>query len=232
MTKRIFPKGIADDLKALVDTPVADISRLAEVLAGLPTKLFPDEDLAEAIRKCDFIASERSEALARAISGVHYVLASASGDVEDTSADLISSVERWTPSAFESLEARTEFERKLVLITGIQSLACSYKAWTLMGEHERLFLTGRVITDVRPVFGNDLSDPLPALLVYHSLRISYQHAGDSSEFFVGMDSNDLLALRDSIDRALKKAEALKKAFSNVSGALLDANRAEEPGHDE
>jgi|GEM_PF-982418 len=106
---------------------------------------------------------------------------------------------------FERLKARLI---KLVDEEGI--LKASYKAADIVYDNERIFLSSRILTDIRPVFGNSInSDPIAAGIV-HLLKINFGKLDADEEFFVSMDENDLNMLIEQLNRAKAKSKILKE----------------------
>ena len=60
-------------------------------------------------------------------------------------------------------------------------------------------------------------------LVFHTLGISYINNEESERIYLAMDLHDLKKLRNSIDRAIKKEAALKKA---VNDPLIPIDQSE------
>ncbi len=83
------------------------------------------------------------------------------------------------------------------------------KGFGVVSEFERLFESARVVTDLRPVFGEKVTDRPAAFAVVHELRIKYYSAEGSKEFFVSLDSSNIKNLREAMDRASQKEETLK-----------------------
>lgn len=78
------------------------------------------------------------------------------------------------------------------------------KAFDILLGNERNYIDTRIFTDIRPVFTEDPSEePVGAVLV-HNLKIEYRKENSTQEFFVALDSQDLLKLRKVIDRAIAK----------------------------
>lgn len=104
-------------------------------------------------------------------------------------------------------------ENRLGRLLGAKSLEVVSKAQAVTIDHERRFCSSRIATDISPVFGDDAESGPMAAVITHALRISFhQDSNDLKEFFVEMDSDDLMELRDSIDRAEQKAESLKSVL--------------------
>lgn len=83
------------------------------------------------------------------------------------------------------------------------------KGFGVVSEFERLFESARVVTDLRPVFGDKVTDRPVALAVVHELRVKYYAADGSKEFFVSLDSSNIKLLREAMERALQKEDTLK-----------------------
>jgi hypothetical protein len=109
---------------------------------------------------------------------------------------------------------------RLLRLLESESLVLSAKASALQREHSNVLLDIRVISDVRPLFPDGPETALGAMLV-HSLKLSYLHNGDSREFYVALDDNDLASLQKVISRAETKAKALKSIIAKAGLVDLD-----------
>jgi len=90
-----------------------------------------------------------------------------------------------------------------------KSLGVTSKAVDVMTEHERTFCNARILSDIRPVFVQDLEDAAGAVIV-HNLQIGFHQYGKHQEFYFALDSDDLQSLKKIIDRAEKKELALER----------------------
>jgi len=108
-----------------------------------------------------------------------------------------------------------------VLLAPDSPLALTSKALAVMNEHSNAYLAGRVLTDLRPVFGSSVEESPAALVAIHTLKISYRHNHDLSEFFVAMDNADIIELMDVLGRALKKEQALRHFTNEKQVNLLE-----------
>jgi hypothetical protein len=94
----------------------------------------------------------------------------------------------------------------------IDTLNALTKAIKLQRAGERIFCDSRIITDIRPVFGNDISEGPASAVITHTLRLGFHSDGDGphQSFYLTLDEADLHSLSDDIHRAIDKAEALTK----------------------
>ena len=100
------------------------------------------------------------------------------------------------------------FERKLISLLSVESLTLSTKASVVQHEYERLFISARIITDVRTVFNQAGTEAVGAMVV-HNLNVKYSQAGEFKEFFIAMDDADIGKLRQLLDRAETKTATLE-----------------------
>ena len=102
------------------------------------------------------------------------------------------------------------FKRHLGRILELSSLTNRAKALSLATDCQRLFSDAKIVSDVRPVFGEDVSKPPLGAVILHSLKIGFAEDGEEREFFVTLDSKDLRELQSWITRALSKDATLSQ----------------------
>jgi hypothetical protein len=78
-------------------------------------------------------------------------------------------------------------------------------------EVERNFCKIRILTDLRPVFGEDVDETPLDMAVIHNFQVGYHDGmGKHHEFYMSLDASDLDALKKAIVRAEKKAATLER----------------------
>lgn len=104
----------------------------------------------------------------------------------------------------------TDFAERLGSLLSIESFdIIGLKARELQGEAERTFCDARVITDVRPIYGETVEEVPTALLVVHTLKLVFHDISGHREFYLALDEEDISSLKKSLDRAEEKARSLK-----------------------
>ena len=94
------------------------------------------------------------------------------------------------------------------------------KAMTVGVDHDKVFCESRILSDVRPIFG-DVEDKPVAALVYHSLKVRYHHANDTKTIQFALDDEDLARLKTVVDRALAKSRSLKQFIRDSGTPCLE-----------
>lgn len=116
----------------------------------------------------------------------------------------------------------TAFEKSLreALSSG-SALTASAKAIGVLSDHPKAFLSSRILTDLRPIFGSNVEEPPEASVIVHTLKITYREGRTTREFFVSMDGADLVKLCDDLKRATKKEESLRGLTKSKGLKLLE-----------
>lgn len=126
-------------------------------------------------------------------------------------------------SAFPDSELPA-FGKRLAKVLTIARLGIAAKAQSLSTEYERRFCTARILTDARPVYVEGPSSRPAAMMITHTLRITFHDdTGEMREMYVMMDDDDLITMRELVDRAEEKTKSLQSLFAgaNVPVVSLD-----------
>lgn len=83
-------------------------------------------------------------------------------------------------------------------------------------EYGRLWRTGRILTDIRPIYNQEGSEIRSALVSYTMRLTFHSEDGDHSESFA-MDEADVKALAHECERALRKAETARNLMVEKAG---------------
>ncbi len=102
------------------------------------------------------------------------------------------------------------------------TIGATAKAGPILTEHERIFTGARVMTDLRPIYRVNVSEKPDAAVIVHMLKISQRDAHDvNQDFFFALDSRDLSKLKEHLERAMMKEEALKNIMKSSGVKILD-----------
>jgi hypothetical protein len=123
-------------------------------------------------------------------------------------------------------EERSNLTAALNELLDAHSLSTAAKAADLMTEHENVYSAVRVITDLRPVFGEDPSADPAGVTLSATLKLDHYNDGRIKSLYVAVDEEDLRAIRDAVDRALKKSETISKLMKANKMPIYRADREE------
>lgn len=115
-------------------------------------------------------------------------------------------------------ERRKVLEELLLLE---KPLGIAAKVMQLSNDAFRLFLRGNIISDARPIFSADASGNPEAFVVLHTLQIKSRERTTAKDWYFTMDYDDLVALKATLDRAIRKHESLKIFFSQTNSHVIE-----------
>jgi hypothetical protein len=100
-------------------------------------------------------------------------------------------------------------------ILSIDSLNTVSKAARLQRDGERLYCTGKILSDIRPVFDSDPTVRPAGAVLTHTLKLGYHEGKEHKEFHVVLDTDDLEALADVVERARLKDKTLRNLLKEA-----------------
>lgn len=107
-------------------------------------------------------------------------------------------------------EALVERIDRLLLVPSLRVRA---KADYLVRAHNNELISSIIVTDQRPIFGDEVEDGEQGVFIYENLNLTYLEAGrEVRTLSLACDSDDLQSLKDQIDRALVKRVAMENAL--------------------
>jgi len=139
-------------------------------------------------------------------------------------------VEKFVSDLLEECKADESFpegadpdvsSRRLVRALSARAIQVTAKALEVAGDHQRLFCSARVLSDLRPVFTDALD--VSGTVIIHQLKISYPEQGPTdatAEIYMSVDRHDLLRLKATVERALQKHEKLADMAEKLNMSLL------------
>jgi hypothetical protein len=114
------------------------------------------------------------------------------------------------PVTPEEVKSVAEKFKQLLRIENLEGIT---KAISLQREGERLYCGAKILSDIRPVFGQEVNSMPVAGIITHTLKLNYHENGKHKSIFVVLDEEDLMNLRSVIERAEAKAKTLDAFLS-------------------
>ncbi|MDP7738996.1 hypothetical protein [Mycobacterium paragordonae] len=112
-------------------------------------------------------------------------------------------------------DEKKQLPGRLTALLSARSFRAFSKAIDVSRETDRVLNVSRILSDVRPVFGQDAAeDPLGALVV-HTLRIDYYEQGEVKTDSFTLNAKDLEQLKDAIERAEEKERTLSRILKRA-----------------
>lgn len=103
-----------------------------------------------------------------------------------------------------------------------KTLGTAAKSGNVLTQHERIFHSCRVMTDLRPIFHIDVNEKPDAAVIIHMLKITQRdNSGNREDLYFALDHNDVITMQTVLERALKKEKTLKDIVKHSGVAVLD-----------
>lgn len=113
-------------------------------------------------------------------------------------------------------DARVALTELLTELVTAEGLLTSAKASDVITEHEHMFSGVRVLTDLRPIFGEEASAEPAGMAIMSTMKIGHYTNGRERSLYLALDAEDLKQVRDAIDRALDKTESLRELMRDAN----------------
>lgn len=128
----------------------------------------------------------------------------------------------WDEGQLELWNERSDILSSILKSPGIN---CVAKALDLGYDHDRIYYSGRVISDIRPIFNKDRTK-ISGGVTIHTLKIEYQENEEEKILSFVLDENDLKQLSGSLMQAVGKNEVMKE-FTNKNCGIPVVNPSED-----
>ena len=217
-----IPEKALPDLKKIADVDSKNFEELLQVIsetgptltsaqfenkiAGKP--LLPNKDDISAILRAALAFYRLKESHELTAQGAAEAIAKS---------DVVSGAGGFPVDKIEVLQ-----KRLTALFSLDKSLGVTSKAFDVMTEHERTYCSARILSDIRPVFGEDEERALGAVVI-HNLQIGFHQDGEHKELYFAMDTRDIERLGSIIERARKKTTALASILRESEVPYLEVS---------
>ncbi len=120
---------------------------------------------------------------------------------------------------FDSEMQVEEFKRRLLALLSIPQVYYARKASDVFFEHENLFSSATITTDMRPIFNPELKETTQMGVLSASLNINYRDAlGEYRDICLAIDRGDIKKLKRILENAENQIRGLEAIFekSNIT----------------
>ena len=180
-------------IDALASTTIsAEAPAMSEKIAGLVSSI-PREDLADIVETLYSLYHVREFSEVRPARFVR---------------DLVEALLQNPDFGLKKTEDAAIVGKRFHRLLNVKTLNVLSKAIRLQRNVERIYCDAKILSDIRPVFGDDLSEGSINAVITHTLKLAYHEGADYRDFFIVLDQQDLIDLGEVIDRAQEKEEVI------------------------
>jgi hypothetical protein len=116
------------------------------------------------------------------------------------------------------------FEERLSELVELKAFeVVAVKAKELQTQTEKRFCDARILSDLRPVFGEDVESGPSAMVLTYTLKIGFHNAESAAhkDIYIALDEDDIRDLKKILERAEEKAKSLKILMSKSRIKTVD-----------
>jgi len=216
-----IPKEHLEALEVLISISDKEMNGLLSALSGLPLSLDFDALVKEISPKAESFPFAKREALGALLVSLNASRAHGDMPVPKFVNEVLRSIERATPPIDLSGDKRSRAKDRIAKLLALEPLSAATKAIHLQHDFERLLTHSRILTDARPVYGQDPGGKPLAMIITHTLKLTYSKGDESTtDLYLALDSQDIADLKQVLNRAETKAKILAKTFVTADIPVL------------
>ena len=205
MAKISIPDEVREGFALISEMKTSDVNTLAEILSGI-----------DAGEKMDDVLERLSEVFESKSRILLQTIVSFSGLLEKDDATASEVAENLTESFFENSKKSNESIEVLqnnlnIILSNVGSLLKNINSRRSTFDNESILRSSKLITDLRILFQDDLSDKNRDAIILHKLHVQYEHNFNDKELYFTLDVKDLNRLKSEIEKAIEK-DHLRKTF--------------------
>lgn len=114
-----------------------------------------------------------------------------------------------------------ELEKNLeIILSNCGSLRKNINSRNSAFDNESVLSSSKLITDLRIIFEDDLSNKNRDAVILHKLHLEYHNNFNDKELYLTLDLKDLNKLKSEIDRAIEKDQVIRDDYKNNLNILF------------
>ena len=219
-----IPRPVIVGLTEIATLPDESFQELPSAFEGIPLRIRQHRVFDDSTFKLESVSEDEAKGIKEALLPLYSGLATGKVSVETYVNDITTSLGDTDHADLEWLhseETVSRFKGRLIQLLSIKSLRLIATAHDVLLEHAQTFSSARILSDIRPVFGDAIEDSPEAAVIVHMLNINYFEGGQRHEFVVALDTKDVSYLMETLERAKGKTESLKAAIASTNMTYLD-----------
>lgn len=204
----------------------AQFNELSEALRAAPAKVKVSAVVKHLSKKVKSIPAEKVSALIMSLKTLLGAMEGYHVSAMQASRDIVRSALKQAEKELRA-EDSDKYETRLLSLLQNPNLILSSKALSLLNDHARTFGTLRIISDVRPVFGEDTNVAPHGWMLYHTMHFRCNLTKEvEDDIYIALDTADLREIERLVQRATAKQDILIKQLRKAKLAYITPDEVE------
>lgn len=204
------------DFQEIRDLGVSEITKITQYLEGIAQTPIDPNDLFEAIKSCTDSNESSLDSLMRQALSLNGLMRQMSISLSEVMRSLRFAIERDSGWPSNEVKAWDSVEVAFGNLMRLKAFRLAATTVDLSYEYANLFRSGKIITDIRPLFSENAAE-IEGAVVSHTLRLRFESVDGNHELSIAMDQTDVKDVREQCERAIEKSRTAKKAMSEKAG---------------
>ena len=224
MASLSIPDRVIAGFRKIATLPEDSFKELLSALQKLPVKIHQHAVFDENLIEPSGVLAEDMKEIRDALFPLYRGRGGSSIPAEkyaDDIAESLSAVGDEGASWIANEDLLHTFKGRLVQLLSVSAPQLIAKAHDVLLEHARTFNSVRIVSDIRPVFGDNVEETPTAAVLVHMLKLVYYESGERREFVVAMDTKDIQALTEACERAAKKTKSLEAVIASTNMTYIE-----------
>ena len=216
MPRLSVPPDQREGLAKLHGLSSAELTELTAALQAAPLRLYTFQLARDVGARTESIPATTIESIIEALWQIEFMRHSLEAPRELFMDDIAQAIA--TAGITTDLNS---FMGRVEQLLRIPSLTVAAKARVLLSDGNS-YCRSRVLTDLRPIFGESVDGQPAAAVVVHHLTLSYHTTPpNTADVIVSLDSDDIENLIETLQRAQRKQQELQQLLTSVKVPSLD-----------
>ena len=210
-----IPHDFIDGFLHLVNFSLDEVKEIATFISTIPPGTGPEKF--ESSLSANFPDLDLSELSPMIFSFGNILLNIEDDTIESISQMLAKDLVNTSDILEEEIEEKHLEEKLNILFLSSNNIKCTYKAFDLISENDNVYKNGRIFSDIRLLFDDDIqinSDDRKAVII-HRLKLESSKNDEDRNYYFSLDSLDLFRMKELIERAIIKEEKIKSDYPNI-----------------
>lgn len=212
-----IPNSVRPGLKVLLSLTPEQASSLVHSLKTLPLDLTMDDLVTTLSATLAPIKQADHRKLITAVFSLYTLQSRRETQSEQTASDVVDAATKLAEfRPLVSGDVRQSAIDVMTKVLNIDEVQQRIKMLDVTNQYERRFHDIRILSDIRPVYGDNPAEPPSQLHVMHTIKLSFHDETSIKDIYVSVHPQDLPKLTEAIERAEAKQRSLQILISRFN----------------
>lgn len=212
MAKFQITSTLQPGFKSILELTEEEVNNLIESCASTPIGASP-VTFSKQLRKLTHISGINS--IARTLFALVGILTIENSSDEELALDLADSYNASLDDGLKE-DKLEELKTKLIsLFSALTTQKLTFKAHSLLTNNDKSYTDAQILSDIRLIFEDDLHTSKRNAVIVHQLKLDFKSDENKKNFFISLDTLDLMKLKSQIERALEKDRLIRQDYKDT-----------------